>query len=222
MTDPNTIPANLHPEAALLPWYVNGTLREQDQQQVARHLETCAVCRAELEELSCMRTELRRIYDAQPGPSPRTSQAVRDLLNRDTLTQGKVLSVRRHWLETVDSWFRSLLMPRWAPTLLAIVLVAQLGVLLWTLTQPVPSDQVTSRSISPATARLRVTFQGQASATAIESLLHSIRGRIVDGPTADGMYTVEILADNESTLQKKLTDLQGHSEIVQSVGRVAP
>ena len=222
MTDPNTLPANLHPEAALLPWYVNGTLREQDQQPVTRHLETCAVCRAEFEELSRMRTELRRIYDAQPSPSPRTTQAVMDLLNRDTSTQGKVLSARRHWMETVDSWFRSLLMPRWAPTLLAIVLVAQLGVLVWTLNQPVPSDHVTSRSISPPTARLRVTFQGQASAVAIESLLHSVRGRIVDGPTADGMYTVEILADNESTLQKKLTDLQGHSEIVQSVGSVAP
>jgi len=35
----------------LLPWYVNGTLESSEREAVERHLQTCAACRRELEEL---------------------------------------------------------------------------------------------------------------------------------------------------------------------------
>lgn len=37
MTDPDMMPADVHPEIALLPWYANGTLCDAERQQVSRH-----------------------------------------------------------------------------------------------------------------------------------------------------------------------------------------
>ncbi|NJO35342.1 MAG: hypothetical protein HC869_21895, partial [Rhodospirillales bacterium] len=67
---------HIHPEAALLPWYLNGTLGDAESRQVAGHLQSCAACRSELDELSMgdchydgiVRAAARRRQTGEPRP----------------------------------------------------------------------------------------------------------------------------------------------------------
>ncbi len=77
MVEPDTLDQPIHPEGALLPWYLNGTLGEDERRQVDQHLSTCAACRAELDELAQLNVELRKVYAAQSAPSTRIQRAVR-------------------------------------------------------------------------------------------------------------------------------------------------
>src|SRR5665213_791995 len=51
----------------LLPWYVNGTLKDEDAAQVRKHVSQCAECRQDLE----METALAGHIQALPGDAER-------------------------------------------------------------------------------------------------------------------------------------------------------
>ena len=83
MRDQDTLPTGVHPEAALLPWYVNGKLNAEDRARVSQHLLDCSVCRAELDEVTHLHEDLKTVYAEQPGPSPRVERWVKDRVARD-------------------------------------------------------------------------------------------------------------------------------------------
>lgn len=69
-------PTCRHVANSLLPWYLNGTLDEDEEAAVRLHVQGCAVCSAELDELA----EVARSLSEQPGndaelrPRPRAVQ----------------------------------------------------------------------------------------------------------------------------------------------------
>jgi putative zinc finger protein len=222
MNEQKTLPPHVHPEVALLPWYVNGTLGEADRQQIARHLESCATCRAELDELTNLRTELTAIYATQPGPTGQTARSVLGAVAREVSARRISHASCESGLARIDQWFRSFFMPRWVPTLVAVLLVTQVGLLLWISMPPAEQGLVSSRSLGTQTARLSVAFQHDATEEQIRSLLQSVRGRVIDGPTIDGLYTIEVLAENESTTQKKLETLKERTDVIRSAEAIKP
>ncbi len=72
------------------------------------------------------------------------------------------------------------------------------------------------------TARIIVAFQNAATDEQIRGLLQSIHGRITDGPTTDGHYTVEIPAADSSVVQRNVDLLRGRHEIVRSADQPLP
>ena len=222
MNDPETLPAHVHQEVALLPWYVNGTLSESDRHQLDRHLAACPACRAELEELTHLKSDLAAFYAAQPGPSSQAARRVLDTVGREASTRPISQSGLQSWLERMDQWFRSFFLPRWVPTLAAVLLATQVGLVLWLTIPPTKLEQVSSRSLESQTARLRVVFQSDATEERIRLLLQIVRGRLIDGPTTDGTYTIEVLAEDESIAHKKLEVLRQRTDIVRSANPIKP
>ncbi|MDE3039991.1 MAG: zf-HC2 domain-containing protein [Nitrospirota bacterium] len=217
MVEPDTLDQPIHPEGALLPWYLNGTLREDERRQVDQHLSSCAACRAELDELAQLNVQLHEVYAAQSEPSSRLQRAVLGQVALEASTKGAKSASGPQQLKGLDEWFRSLFAPRWAPALVVTLLVAQLGLLLWSMTRPTLLDQVTTRGLGAPTVRLRVVFQETASERQIRSLVQGLRGRIVDGPTSDGAYIMEFPAGDQAAAQKKVDVLRSQRESVRTV-----
>jgi len=222
MSEPQTIPNHVHPEMALLPWYANGTLSDTERHRVAEHLNTCATCRAELEELIGLKADLMEIYASQPGPSAKTAQSILNAVAQETAARRSAQSGSDSFVDGIDQWIRFLFMPRWVPTLAATILVAQGGILLWTSIPATQQEQVTTRGLNAPTARLNVMFQAAATADQIQSILQTVRGRIVDGPNPNGLYIIEILATDTETSRKKLELLRGRTDIISSANLAAP
>jgi len=216
MSEPETLPGNVHAEAALLPWYANGTLRAAERQQVAGHLATCAACRTEFEELQRLKADLTTLYSAQPGPSPNTARSVLGAVAQDAAARRATGAAGESWMASLDQWLRALFLPRWMPTLAATILLAQIGLLLWTTMPSTQQEQVVTRSLGTPTARVSVAFQDNATEEQIRSLLQAVRGRIVDGPNPTGLYTIEILSGDAETSRNKLGRLRERTDVVRS------
>jgi hypothetical protein len=216
MSEQETLPTNVHAEAALLPWFANNTLSEADRRLVTLHLETCHSCRRELSELIQIRTQLAAFYAAEPKPSPRTAQSVLDRIAQEASPQQTATTSREPWLHRLDNWVRLRFASRWAPSLALLVLLVQFGLLLWATIPPVQPEQVTPRSLPSPSVRFRVTFQEQASEEQIRSMLNNVRGRVVDGPTPNGTYLVEVLPADEETNRKKLEILRSQPNVIRS------
>jgi|KBSMisStaDraftv2_1062788.scaffolds.fasta_scaffold252349_3 Predicted transmembrane transcriptional regulator (anti-sigma factor) len=220
MSDPETLPAGVHPEVELLPWYANDTLRQDDRQRVARHLESCPDCRRELDELTDIRRSLNTLYDAEPEPSARLARSVMAQVAEDS---GR-LSVQPHDRSRTfgfDGWFRSLLMPQWIPTLAAILLVFQMGLLVWLALPPLERGEVSTRSLGMQAATIRVLFHPSATEAQIRSLLQNLHARFVDGPNTEGMFTIAVTSDDPPA-SAILTQLRGRRDIVRSAELVRP
>ena len=222
MAEPDTQDHPIHAEGALLPWYLNGTLREDERRHVDQHLSSCAACRAELEELAQLNVQLHEVYAAQSEPSTQIQRAMLAQVQREASEKNAKPATGSAWLNGLDDWFRSLFIPRWAPALAVTLLVAQLGLLLWSLTLPALPDQVTTRGISASTVRLRVVFQETASERQIRVLVQGVHGRIVDGPALDGAYIMEVPAGDRTAAQKKVDALRSQPETVRTVEPMTP
>lgn len=222
MTEPEAMPSDVHPEVALLPWYANGTLGDHERQQVCRHLESCDPCRRELEELRSMKRRLREAYEAQSAPSARLVRSVMAEVAADVRATDDRPSAPSSWLHGMDQWIRALFLPRWVPTLAAALLIAQMGLLLWVGLPPTEPDQVSGRSLGMQTATIAVMFQASATEEQIRALLQEVRGEITHGPTAEGLYTIEVLSTDGSTTQRKVDLLSARTDIVRSADLVKP
>ena len=222
MSEPDTLPPGSHPEAASLPWYANGTLAEAEREQTVQHLKSCAACRAELDEIASLQTRLKTSYESQPGPSSEVVRSVLGAVTREAIARQEKQQSWSSWLGWFDQWFRSWLLIQWVPTLAATLLVAQLGLLLWIGVSPPQQGDVSTRSLSMQTATITIAFLPSATEEHIRALLQSVRGRVIDGPTIAGLYTIEVLAVDTSTAEKKLALLKARTDVVHSVELVKP
>ncbi len=220
MSDPDTLPAGVHPEAGLLPWYATGTLGEADRQRVAHHLESCRECSRELEEFTEIRRTLKELSRQEPAPSSTLARSVLAHVAADSRGQIRPQPTRS-WASEIDHWFRSLLMPQWVPTLAAILLAAQMGLLIWVTLPPTERGEVSTRSVGTQTQepRLAIRFQPAANEERIRSLLQRVHARIVDGPTVDGIFTIS-LSTGEPTAALALLREQG--DIIRSAELIQP
>lgn len=77
---------------ALLPWFLNDTLADDEKAAVRGHLEACAACRQELEDTR----EAWRIFGAHPRPEDLTALALARAGIADALEPGRRPLLERH------------------------------------------------------------------------------------------------------------------------------
>lgn len=216
----------LHTEAMLLPGYVNRTLPSEEEQQVANHLQTCVTCQQELQEVTNMQAAIKNIIAERPGPSPAAFSTLMRRIEQEKQAQSEKISQPKtsSWWETVESAFRSLFEVQWVPALASMLIVGQAFLLLSLLGTPEgqkgqESGTIIERSIPQGTPqgsllKIRVGFQADAQDQHIREFLQTLQGRIIDGPSSDGTYTLAIPQQGTMTLDALLTQFRQQTNLV--------
>lgn len=169
---------------ALLPFYVNATLQGEELSLVEQHVRTCEKCQRELDWL-------RNIFAELTTSSPRADATRTDVGMQQRFEDDRL---RRRWrtriqdgLQTSASWTRWLLAAQLAAIVILGTLVATEGrdnASYRTLGTPSPSAQ--SRDA------VAVMFDPSTPESELRQIVYSVGARIVDGPTATGVFLLEM------------------------------
>lgn len=190
----------------LLPWYANRTLEAEESARVEVHLADCGDCRAEL----ALWREVGEAAETQPeapfaAPPVETILARIDALATSAPADAPATSGPAEALATRPSARRraprrSSGVPGWARAVIGaqtLLAAGLMGVVLLRTPAPAPpgaSFETLTTAETPRAegAALRVAFADDVTLGDLRSLLDEIGGRIGDGPTADGLYTLRL------------------------------
>jgi hypothetical protein len=185
----------------LLPWYVNGTLASGEHEYVAHHIARCQSCTDEIGRCQSMASAVRSAEATAPTP---TAESFARLMERIDAA-GKPAAAQRGrtgvggWSEKIRLVFQQTpAWSRWALVAQSAAMVLLAAVLVW---QPAGAPSSLYRTLSdagsspePGRGQLQVVFADDITEREIRSLLGSIGGMIVSGPTPMAVYTVALAA----------------------------
>ena len=182
----------------LVPWYLNGTLEDRDREEVTAHLTGCLACRQELAQCQALAAAVQSAGDAEWAPRP--DRLERLLASIELLEATNVRSAGwRTRLRAGTQWLAELLHTtpnpvRWALAVQAAVLVLVVGLAVWpgALSPRAPYRTLAEGDRRIGQSLVHVVFAEQISEREMRTLLGRVQGKIVDGPSAVGLYTVEV------------------------------
>jgi hypothetical protein len=206
----------------LLPWYVNGTLDDSDREAVAHHIWLCQTCEREVVRCQTVVSVLGKDDTSAWTPSPRHFNRLMTRIDRESsLTTAERWRIRiQEWVAKIRSAFQSTPAPiRWAlaaqTAVIVLIVVATMSTrkaspsLYSTLSDPVVSHEAGQWHIT-------VVFAEEITEREVRSLLSTINGTIVAGPSAMAVYTVTIPASGDEQsgeVQAALAKLRAHPKV---------
>src|SRR5215468_11365184 len=206
----------------LLPWYANQTLEDDERKLVEMHLADCRDCAKEVESLKAMRKTIVEVGDSGPALSPfalnRALAEIEDYERTRTTTAKAASVATREKKGFWAKWWQPT--PVFARALIAaqIVLVLALGsVTLYQYSHPNIIFKTSSGGVDDKTStRITVGFNDGTTEQEIRRTILGIEGQIVEGPSALGLYTIQVPIPRERTaeIDKVLQTLRQNSKVV--------
>lgn len=224
----------LHAEAALLPAYVNDTLDPEERQQMEHHLQSCHLCRQELQEVQAMHTALKTAIHKRPGPSPAAFAKVMSRIHEETQSAPHDLRSgdQTSWWESIERTFRSLFEIPWVPVLASFLIVGQAVLLVSVLGGPEGRvshgpGPVIERGIPQGTPtiplmKFQVKFVETAKEIQIRNLMQELGGQILTGPTPQGLYTLGFAQQGTASSESLLSTLGSYPDIIKTAESLQP
>ena len=202
MKQPHNNPYSAHQDISLLlPWYVNKSLHDAESKRVENHLKVCLTCRRELVTLHKLAAAVQQEGELDSAAQVSFSGLKKRIhstndINLEKAQEVAALPVRRKWFGKTDvaQW-------RLPQTAFALAAVLLLSLMMPRFIDTGAIQQNDFRTLSDAENpvvsqnTMRVIFSNDIQKPQINDILASVQGRIIDGPTAQGIYTVAV--DNE-------------------------
>ena len=214
----------------LLPWYANGALRDSERRTVEAHLAECPRCREEIAACQRLGEVIRQTEPDVPAAHPSRLARLMERIDDEERSHGWRRAVLAPW-EGLAALVRATPpLARAALVVQLVFLVALTGLLLgapqsWRPSAPPAQEYQTLSESAPAipaaTARLRLVFAERTTEQEVRHLLLDIRGQIVAGPSALGVYTVEVPAGPDP-LEKVLAHLRAQPRVSLAEPAVGP
>ena len=178
----------------LLPWFVNGTLEDDELAFVQQHLSECTRCQREVEWLRELRAACAEGEAA--GGAPTVFGKLRRQLDEPRAPRREESTMR-------GSWERA---PRWSRWAMAVELAAIVGLavaLLPGADAPALYRTLGARnSVAQPMGALVVVFHPTTTEAELRRILRRAEARVVDGPTQANAYVLEVGAERrKQTLQ---------------------
>ena len=170
---------------ALLPFYVNGTLRGEELDRVRQHVASCEQCRREADWL-------RNVFAACTAISPLPEAG--STAHADGMAALAAAAGPQRWTSRIASGWRST--QPWVRMLVAAQLaaLAVLATLLAADFGDEPSYRTLGTYTHPAPGRdaIAVMFDPGITEAEMRRVLAAARARIVDGPTTTNALVLEV------------------------------
>jgi anti-sigma factor RsiW len=168
----------------LLPWHANGTLQPGQRQELESHLKDCPECKRELDELRALQSSVAGAAENVPEPSP--FLFTRALARVEEYEREKA---RRRWWQL-------------SPRLAGAVIAAQFALILLTGGLLMQRERQFAALSGPAVGtvsgpRIVLGFQEGVSEQTMRQTIRGLNGNVVAGPSALGLYTVELPRDRD-------------------------
>ncbi|MGI9296060.1 MAG: anti-sigma factor family protein [Pseudomonadales bacterium] len=169
----------------LLPWYLNGSLHENDTNRVNAHLEQCDTCTLALQE------EIKIAQQLQQEPP-----AMQQLLAHKEHNFAQ-LKTRLELSKKVRPW--RLNIPQVAALILITGFVGFFGARLAN-----DGDYVTlSRTATSDATVLQIMIQSNATERELRQLLLNTDAKLLNGPSQKGVYRLQLPADVDTAAYAK-------------------
>lgn len=203
---------NTHP-IELLPWLANESLSGDERQQVEQHLAECESCRQELALLKLMRQEVKAASAGHPG------ELAKHRLMKEIAAEPQAAPDNSNpGNQPAKRW--------WQPAVgiaAALVIVIQSAVII-----NMPGDPTREILVSKS-GDILIQFKSTATLEDINKLMHSVKGRITDGPVkgteGEIFYEAVISKTGRKFSRKKLRSiiqkLKSESDLVTYVDSMA-
>ena len=170
----------------LLPWYA--TLNEERRRALDAHLQDCAECVRELAEISALRETIAP-PEMTPEPSPflleRTMARI-DAFDRERTSRAA------GWRRLIGWWPASPLAARVLIGAQAALVVVLLAGTVYFHHQAQEFTTLSGPTPAASGPRLTIAFQPGTSEEVLRQTIRDVNGTIVDGPSALGLYTVQV------------------------------
>ena len=206
----------------LLPWYVNGTLRDDDCRKMERWLAADADCRADLAWMQNLQRQVRsESVSAMQAAQVNEHAGLDRLMTMVRAEQaGKLthLPTRQAAKTSPRTGFQ-----RWYKPVMAMaatLAVVQVGILFLHMSEFEKSDTLrplgSTAPTSPVARQVMIqaTFRADTSDAQIRGLLSKAGVEIVSGPGALGVYTLKVPTDRADAA---LAELRHATRIIDSV-----
>jgi anti-sigma factor RsiW len=186
----------------LLPWYVSRRLDASESARVEAHLADCPECRADV----VLERRLAAEWASVPMETETNWLRLRERVMRDDAGRGgatvssRLADSVRHALTRGRSWFTGL---GWAlAAAQAVALVAM--VVTFRATAPAPVYHTLGAAPAPAIGNVLVIFDPGTSERRFRDTLQASHARLVDGPTAAGVYVLHVPADERAAILRRM------------------
>jgi hypothetical protein len=202
----------------LLPWYANATLDGAERQALETHLAGCPECARELEHLMEMRRTVIELAGETPQPSPFVLNRALARIEDYERAQVPVRPKAAQFGERIQAWWlRTSFFNRVALATQLAIMLALGTVAVYQHNHPQTILTTASGGSGEQTgANINVMFSPDATEHEISRTLGEIHGTIVAGPTAQGLYTVQLQLRPEQTveIEKVLQTLRQNQRVV--------
>jgi anti-sigma factor RsiW len=172
----------------LLPWFVNGTLDQDELAFVEQHLSECVRCQREVQWLRELRAAC---IDGEAAPGASTVfRNLRRQLDQPRAGRGRGASLGKLW-KRAPPW------SRWAMAAELAAIVALGAVLLPTTDGLAPYRTLGARSAAAPTGSLVVVFDPTTPESELRRMLRKAEARVADGPTQTNAYVLKVAAQRQ-------------------------